>query len=108
MLPVFVEAKAGRKPRTVAEYKRHMERHFLPRFETRKLPEMTYEELMDAVKDLPPGEQAQAFTAALAKPGLNDRSDPMVEMVARRIITAALAGERNPIRLTEIGASRRE
>jgi integrase len=60
----FLEAKASRKPRTVAEYKRHMERHFVPRFETRKLPEVIYEELMDAVKDLPPGEQAHALAVA--------------------------------------------
>lgn len=47
----------------------------------------------------------QAFSAALNKLGLHDRSDPMVEMVARRIIRAAMAGERNPIKLTEIGTS---
>ena len=46
----------------------------------------------------------EAFSAALAKLGLNDRSDPMVEMVARRIIRASMAGERDPSRLTEIGA----
>jgi hypothetical protein len=45
-----------------------------------------------------------ALTAALAKLGLKDRSDAMVEMVARRIILAALAGERSIIRLTDIGA----
>jgi hypothetical protein len=44
-----------------------------------------------------------AFSAALDKLGLKDRSDPMVEMVARRIIRAAMAGERDPSRLTEIG-----
>ena len=49
-----------------------------------------------------------ALTAALAKLGLKDRSDPMVEMVARRIIRAALAGERSVITLTEIGAGGRE
>jgi len=49
-----------------------------------------------------------ALTAALAKLGLNDRKDPMVEMVARRIIRAAMDGERDPIRLTEIGAGGRE
>lgn len=49
-----------------------------------------------------------ALTAALAKLGLKDRSDPMVEMVARRIIRAAMAGERSVIRLTEIGAGGRE
>ena len=49
-----------------------------------------------------------ALTAALAKLGLNNRSDAMVEMVARRIIRAALDGERSVIRLTEIGAGGRE
>ena len=44
-----------------------------------------------------------AFAAALSKLGLKDRSDPMVEIVARRVIRAAMAGERNRIRLTEIG-----
>jgi hypothetical protein len=50
----------------------------------------------------------RAFTAALAKLGLKDRDDPMVETVARRIIVAALDGERDPIRLTEIGAGDRD
>lgn len=50
----------------------------------------------------------EAFSAALNKLGLSARNDPMVEMVARRIIRAALAGERDPIRLCEIGAGGRE
>jgi hypothetical protein len=50
----------------------------------------------------------KAFSAALNKLSLNDRKDAMVEMVARRIVRAALAGERDPIRLTEIGAGGRE
>jgi hypothetical protein len=45
----------------------------------------------------------EAFSAALTELGLQDRSDPMVEMVARRIIRAAMVGERNPVKLTEIG-----
>jgi hypothetical protein len=49
-----------------------------------------------------------AFSAALAKLGLHDLKDPMTEVVARRIIRAALAGERNQIKLTEIGAGGRE
>jgi hypothetical protein len=49
-----------------------------------------------------------AFTGALNKLGLNDRKDPMVELVARRIVRAALAGERDPIKLCEIGAGGRE
>jgi hypothetical protein len=50
----------------------------------------------------------KAFAAALAKFGLRDLKDPMTEMIARRIIRAALAGERNVIRLTELGAGGRE
>jgi hypothetical protein len=46
-----------------------------------------------------------AFAAALTKLGLNDRADPMVEMVGRRIIRAALNGERDPAALQEIGVN---
>ena len=53
-------------------------------------------------------EIGEAFSAALDKLGLNDRSDPMVEMVARRIIRAAMAGERDLVTLTEIGVAGRE
>ena len=48
-------------------------------------------------------EVRQAFSAALNKLGLHDRSDPMVEIVARRIIRAAMAGEHNCAKLIEIG-----
>ena len=47
----------------------------------------------------------KAFSAALTKLGLHDLKDPMTETVARRIINASLAGERDLIRLTEIGAN---
>ena len=50
----------------------------------------------------------EAFSAALTKLGLRDLKDPMTEMVARRIIRAALNGERDPIRLTEFGTGGRE
>jgi hypothetical protein len=50
----------------------------------------------------------KAFMAALAKLVLHDMKDLMTEMVARRIIRAALADERNPIALTEIGAGGRQ
>ena len=50
----------------------------------------------------------KAFSAALNELGLTANKDPMTDMVARRIIRAALAGERDPIRLTEIGAGGRE
>jgi hypothetical protein len=49
-----------------------------------------------------------AFSAALSKLGLTDRQDPLVEIVGRRIVHAVLDGERDPIRLTEIGAGGRE
>jgi hypothetical protein len=50
----------------------------------------------------------KAFSAALNKLGLSTNKDSMAEMVARRIVRAALAGERDPIRLAEIGAGGRE
>jgi hypothetical protein len=50
----------------------------------------------------------KAFVAALARLGLNDLKDPMTELVARRIITAVRDGERDVIRLTQIGAGGRE
>ena len=50
----------------------------------------------------------KAFSAALNKLGLTANKDPMVEMIARRIVRAALAGERDPIRLTEFGTGGRE
>jgi hypothetical protein len=46
----------------------------------------------------------EAFEAALVRLGLHDRNDAMVDMIARRIIVAAIEGERDPIKLTEIGA----
>jgi hypothetical protein len=48
-----------------------------------------------------------AFAAALERLGLNDRSDPMIEIVARRIIDAAVSGERSVMKLTEIGTGGR-
>jgi hypothetical protein len=50
----------------------------------------------------------KAFSAALKKLGLHDLKDPMTTIVAHRIIDAVLAGERDPIRLSEIGAGDRE
>ena len=53
-------------------------------------------------------EIGEAFSAALTKLGLQDRSDPMVEIVARRVIRAVMAGERNRAKLIEIGTGRPE
>lgn len=49
-----------------------------------------------------------AFSATLVKLDLHDLKDPMTEMVARRIIRAALADARNLITLSAIGAGGRE
>jgi len=49
----------------------------------------------------------KAFSAALKKLWIWDLKDPVAETVARRIVDAVLAGERDPIRLTEIGAGGR-
>jgi hypothetical protein len=46
-----------------------------------------------------------AFDSALTKLGLNDRADPLVEVVGRRIVRAALDGERDPVRLCEYACS---
>ena len=46
-----------------------------------------------------------AFSQALAELGLNDRNDPIVETVARRIIRAALNGERDPAKHCKIGTT---
>jgi hypothetical protein len=42
-----------------------------------------------------------AFEKACAALRLADRTDPVVELVAKRIIVLAKAGERNPDRLCE-------
>ena len=43
-----------------------------------------------------------AFSNALSKLRLYDRNDPLVELVARKIIRAAFRGERDPVKLCEI------
>jgi hypothetical protein len=43
-----------------------------------------------------------AYEAALVRLGLKDRSDPMAEMVAKKTVEFAKAGERSPVRLTEL------
>ena len=50
----------------------------------------------------------EAFSTALTRLALRDLKDPVTEIVARRIIRAALNGERDPIKLSEIGAGDRK
>ena len=42
-----------------------------------------------------------AFEGALSTLGLVDRTDPLTELVAKRIIECAQTGERDPIRLRD-------
>ena len=42
-----------------------------------------------------------AFEEALAKLGLSDRSDPIVEVVAKKIIELGQQGERDPAKLRD-------
>ena len=44
---------------------------------------------------------SDAFEAALRELRLVDRTDPAVELVAKRIIQMAQQGERDPVRLRE-------
>ena len=44
---------------------------------------------------------SEAFEDALASLHLVDRTDPMTEIVAKKIIECAQAGERDPIRLRD-------
>jgi len=46
---------------------------------------------------------SSAFEAALQELNIVDRTDPAVELVARRIINVAVRGERDPVRLREAG-----
>ena len=46
---------------------------------------------------------SSAFEAALQELHIVDRTDPAVELVARRIINVAVRGERDPVRLREAG-----
>lgn len=41
-----------------------------------------------------------AYEKALHKLGLIDRSDPMTELVAKKIVEVVQAGERNPARIS--------
>jgi hypothetical protein len=45
---------------------------------------------------------SMAFDAALIELGLVDRSDPIVALVAERIIAFAREGERDPVKLREL------
>lgn len=52
------------KPRTQKDYKRLIERHFLPPLENKKLPDLEYENIVQCVEDSPPGEANHALAVA--------------------------------------------
>jgi len=51
-------------------------------------------------------EEVSALTAAFEDTcrdlGLADRADPLVELVAKKVIKIALTGERDPVRLKDL------
>jgi len=53
-----------RKPRTQRDYKRLIERHFLPKLKAKKLPDLTYEDITACVEDVPKGEANHALAVA--------------------------------------------
>jgi hypothetical protein len=55
-----------------------------------------------AFDDRTVGVMTQAYEAALRELQLVDRTDPLTELVATRIIEVARMGERDPARLCEL------
>jgi hypothetical protein len=45
---------------------------------------------------------AGAFDIACSALGLSDRTDPLTEIIAKRIIEAAQSGERDPLKLSRL------
>jgi integrase len=58
------EHSAKKKPRTQRDYKRLLEKFFLPAFGHKKLADNTYENITAQVKSVPPVEQAHALAVA--------------------------------------------
>ena len=52
---------AGKKPRTQKDYKRHIDKYFAPKLGKKKLPEITYEHVMDCVNGVSIGEKNHAL-----------------------------------------------
>ncbi len=61
---LFKVAIEPRKPRTQKDYKRLIERHFFDTLEHKKLPDLTFEEIMACIKDVSPGEASHALAVA--------------------------------------------
>ena len=57
----YKTAIATKKPRTQRDYKRVLDKYFLPKLEKKQLGAIEYDELMDLVDGLPPSEKAHAL-----------------------------------------------
>jgi integrase len=53
-----------RKPRTQKDYRRHIEKYFLPRLKAKRLPDLTFEQIIDCVDGVAPGEANHALAVA--------------------------------------------
>jgi hypothetical protein len=58
---VAIETK---KPRTQRDYKRMLDKYYLPHFKSKRLAEITYENITDKTDDLPPSEKAHSLAVA--------------------------------------------
>lgn len=61
-----LEHLAGRKPRTQADYQRLFGKYFIPSLGTKRLSELTYEQLVECVKDAAETEAAYALVVCRA------------------------------------------
>jgi integrase len=60
----FKASLTTKKPRTQKGYKRLIDKHFMPKLGMKKLPDITYEQVIEATAKLPAGEQAHALAVA--------------------------------------------
>jgi hypothetical protein len=61
---LFKVAKQNRKPRTQKDYQRLIGRHFLPKLKSKKLPDLTFEDITACVDGVPKGEANHALAVA--------------------------------------------
>jgi integrase len=57
---------SSKKPRTQAEYKRLMRKHFVPKIGRKRLPELQYEQVIECVAEERPGERDHALAVCRA------------------------------------------
>src|SRR4029077_5471496 len=61
---LFFVAKQNRKPRTQKDYQRLIKRHFLPKLRHRKLPDLTFEDILGCVEGVAKSEANYALVVA--------------------------------------------